>query len=454
MSHNRRRLCQTFLNYTQNHEKISSVIARIYRPDVCLFKRRSRSAGWTAYPEGREAVTIPDEFLCSYLLKYFDLDRNGELSRYEASLVVRIDCPGNIVFGGKDYMCDATGIEACTNLHYLNLSGNDLTKLDVSNNKLLDTLDCSMNYNLKSLDISQNKNLLQLHCYACSLEIERWDLSANPELKDLRIGGDGFYSFSTISVLDCSNNHKLESLMAGQSQMSELYLDCPELNLVDLELNNLSSLDFSNCTKLTTLNIAQNKITHLDLQCPDLDLLRCESNNLTALDVSNCPKLNVLYCNDNQLQELDLTNNKEIEYLHVSNNKIQNLDLTNLTILHELDCSNIEITNLHLNSPELTQLICTNCNLQKLEFLNVPNLSAIECQNNNLQSLDLSNLPALYLLKCYENQLETIDVSNNPELRGFFCNPMESLKTIYLNEGQDQLLRAFEKPEAAEVVYK
>ena len=99
--------------------------------------------------------------------------------------------------------------------------------------------------------------------------------------------------------------------------MSELYLDCPELNLVDLELNNLSSLDFSNCTKLTTLNIAQNKITHLDLQCPDLDLLRCESNNLTALDVSNCPKLNVLYCNDNQLQELDLTNNKEIEYLHV-----------------------------------------------------------------------------------------------------------------------------------------
>ena len=353
-------------------------------------------------PEGREAVTIPDEFLCSYLLKYFDLDRNGELSRYEASLVVRIDCPGNIVFGGKDYMCDATGIEACTNLHYLNLSGNDLTKLDVSNNKLLDTLDCSMNYNLKSLDISQNKNLLQPVSYT----------------------------------------------------HLTLYLDCPELNLVDLELNNLSSLDFSNCTKLTTLNIAQNKITHLDLQCPDLDLLRCESNNLTALDVSNCPKLNVLYCNDNQLQELDLTNNKEIEYLHVSNNKIQNLDLTNLTILHELDCSNIEITNLHLNSPELTQLICTNCNLQKLEFLNVPNLSAIECQNNNLQSLDLSNLPALYLLKCYENQLETIDVSNNPELRGFFCNPMESLKTIYLNEGQDQLLRAFEKPEAAEVVYK
>ena len=67
--------------------------------------------------------------------------------------------------------------------------------------------------------MSQNKNLLQLHCYACSLEIERWDLSANPELKDLRIGGDGYVAFDKVSILDCSNNHKLEVLMANLSQM-------------------------------------------------------------------------------------------------------------------------------------------------------------------------------------------------------------------------------------------
>ena len=240
--------------------------------------------------------------------------------------------------------------------------------------------------------MSQNKNLLQLHCYACSLEIERWDLSANPELKDLRIGGDGYVAFDKVSILDCSNNHKLEVLMANLSQMSELYLDCPELHL-----------------------------------------LKCQSNNLTTLDVSACPKLTVLYCDENQLQELDLTNNKKIEYLRVPDNKLQNLDASNLSKLKEFYCNNNELTDLMLNSLELTW---------------------VECQNNDLQSLDLSNLPALYLLRCYENQFETIDVSNNPELRGFFCNPMESLKTIYMSEGQDQLLQAFEKPEAAEVVYK
>lgn len=162
MSNNRRRLCQTFLNYTQNHEKISSVIARIYRPDVCLFKDDPVPQDGSLTPdspEGREAVTIPDEFLRTYLLKYFDFDRNGELSRYEASLVVRIDCPGNINAGEGAYMCDATGIEACTNLRYLNLSGNDLTKLDVSNNKLLDTLDCSINTHLKNLRVAKQESL-------------------------------------------------------------------------------------------------------------------------------------------------------------------------------------------------------------------------------------------------------------------------------------------------------
>ena len=126
-------------------------------------------------------------------------------------------------------------------------------------------------------------------------------------------------------------------------------------------------------------------------------------------------------------------NNKKIEYLRVPDNKLQNLDASNLSKLKEFYCNNNELTDLMLNSLELTW---------------------VECQNNDLQSLDLSNLPALYLLRCYENQFETIDVSNNPELRGFFCNPMESLKTIYMSEGQDQLLQAFEKPEAAEVVYK
>ena len=42
---------------------------------------------------------------------------------------------------------------------YLNLSGNDLTKLDVSNNKLLDTLDCSINTHLKNLRVAKQESL-------------------------------------------------------------------------------------------------------------------------------------------------------------------------------------------------------------------------------------------------------------------------------------------------------
>ena len=85
-----------FLKLHPNHEKISSVIARIYRLMSSLFKTTIPFRRWIAYPrqpEGREAVTIPDEFLRTYLLKYFDFDRNGELSRYEASLVYESTAP-------------------------------------------------------------------------------------------------------------------------------------------------------------------------------------------------------------------------------------------------------------------------------------------------------------------------------------------------------------------------
>lgn len=145
-------------------KRLALLLLNIYRPDVCLFKRRSRSAGWIAYPRqpGRARSRNDPRRISpgTYLLKYFDFDRNGELLlRYEASLVVRIDCPGNINAGEGAYMCDATGIEACTNLRYLNLSGNDLTKLDVSNNKLLDTLDCSINTHLKNLRVAKQESL-------------------------------------------------------------------------------------------------------------------------------------------------------------------------------------------------------------------------------------------------------------------------------------------------------
>ena len=54
--------------------------------------------------------------------------------------------------------------------------------------------------------------------------------------------------------------------------MSELYLDCPELQHLSLEGNSLSALDLSNCTKLVMLNFSGNNISHMNLQCPDLDL--------------------------------------------------------------------------------------------------------------------------------------------------------------------------------------
>lgn len=143
-------------------KKISSVIARIYRPDVCLFKRRSRSAGWIAYPRqpGRARSRNDPRRISPHL--------PTQVFRFRPQ---RRTLPLRSIVSGtnrlpRKYKCRRRGLyvrcdrhKACTNLRYLNLSGNDLTKLDVSNNKLLDTLDCSINTHLKNLRVAKQESL-------------------------------------------------------------------------------------------------------------------------------------------------------------------------------------------------------------------------------------------------------------------------------------------------------
>lgn len=420
-------------------------------------------------PEGREEVAIPDARFRAYMLENFDADGDGRLSRYEASLVERIDCEGDKSLGGIDYISDATGIEACTNLRFLNLAGNGLTGIDLSGNKLLDTLQIAMNYDLKSLDVSQNTNLEQLMCFSCSLD--GLDVTANTELRDLRCGGDGVADH-VLDVLDCRNNRKLEILMAGTCQMSEIHLDCPDLLSLDLHENQIAELDIAGCHKFMSVNVYNNRISQFELQCPDLTFLRCDGNDLETLDVSDCPKLNIFYCYGNRLRELDLSNNDEIMYLNISDNQLTAFDASCLPLLVEFGCYNNKLENLLIASHEIVQLRCQNNNiaeldltgLETLEYLDCqgnkmvslavdsPKLMTLDCQNNALRELDLSKLQSLQLLNCQENLLEILDLSLNGNMLKLSCNPMETLKTIYLAEGQN--IRVIDKPETAEIVYK
>jgi hypothetical protein len=146
-----------------------------------------------------------------------------------------------------------------TQLEVLEVTGNKLTSLDVSQNPVLNRLDCEgqnwPNSQLTNLDLSQNPNL-------------QW--------------------------VECSNNHLTSLNLNGAVSLETLYC----------AYNQLTSLDLSTNTILGTLFCPYNQITSLDLT---------QNINTAGLSIA---------CWDNALINLDIRNglNTSMWNLHCFNN--------------------------------------------------------------------------------------------------------------------------------------
>jgi Leucine-rich repeat (LRR) protein len=120
-----------------------------------------------------KVITFGDTNFRTYCVNNFDTDGDGMISEEEARAVTRIECS----LAG---LTSLAGIEYFDNLEYIDVSGNSLAILDLSNSPelrevhagnnlllafdpssliLLETIDCSNN-KLTSLDVSQNTALM------------------------------------------------------------------------------------------------------------------------------------------------------------------------------------------------------------------------------------------------------------------------------------------------------
>ena len=147
--------------------------------------------------------TFPDEAFWSYLLKYVDKNRNGTLSQEERYAVETINVNDMNIRSLK-------GIEFFPNLTKLKCSENQLTELDVSQNKKLVYLDCVGNQ-LTELDVSQNKKLKELHCSANQLT--ELDVRSNTALERL------FCQKNQLTSLDVSQNTNLVRLSCSDNKI-------------------------------------------------------------------------------------------------------------------------------------------------------------------------------------------------------------------------------------------
>ena len=153
-----------------------------------------------------------DPYITDYHSQKIDQNSDGWLSPEEIAAVKWIDCSNRQI--GK-----LTGIGYFKALTYLNCSDNQLTELDVSENKALTTLDCAVNQ-LTELDVSDNTALTEL---CCNMNLLR-KLDVNKALKELCC------SCNQLTELDVSQNTELRVLQCNENQLTSLDLENTNLD--------------------------------------------------------------------------------------------------------------------------------------------------------------------------------------------------------------------------------
>ena len=302
------------------------------------------------------------------------------------------------------------GIQYLTNLEILDVSNNQLTNIDVSNNTKLEKLFVDYNQ-LTSLDIGNNANLKSL--MVSNNQLTNLNVRNNEKLEYL------YANNNNLKELDVSNNAILRYLYAYVNKLTSLDVS-NNVNLESLYVyeNKLTSLDVSNNANLKSLDVSRNQLTSLDVSYNvNLESLYVYENKLTSLDVSNNANLESLWISNNQLANLDVSNNANLKSLDVSRNQLTSLDVSNNASLKNLDVLNNQLTSLDVsNNTKLMELVVSGNQLTSLDTGNNINLTILNASNNQLTSLDISDNTKLMELVVSGNQLTSLDTGNNIDL--------------------------------------
>ena len=335
-----------------------------------------------------------------HIVQYHDTEVEFEDAEFERYCLERFDEDGDGRIIGREVrdvgtlssrnlgITSLSGIEAFENLEFLYCEGNELSSLDLSQNKKLNILYCSDNP-LINLDVSD-----------CTF----------------------------LNALFCSNN-QLTSLDAS---------GCTSLHTLGIDMHSIIDFNISGCTALQELDCRTNQLVSLDVSgCVSLQYLFCGNNELTSLDVSGCTSLQDLWCDNNKLTSLDVSGCTSLQDLWCDNNKLTSLDVSGCTSLQSLWCYNNELTSLDISGCTSLQILrCYNNELTSLDVSGCTSLQSLYCNSNQLASLDIGGCTSLGLLDCYSNQLASLDVSFCPDLSYFECseNPLQSM-TILREQG-------------------
>lgn len=203
-------------------------------------------------------TNISDEYFREFVITHFDMNQDGKLDYSECLAVKEID------FGETEIMffppTNLKGIEYFPALEVIKAYSADIEKLDLSHNPELVSLTINCNKSMTHVDLSHNPKLKSLRLD--DAKFATVDLSHNPELEELTL----FYSDFT--EIDVSNNPALKHIQIWGTYRLESLDVSHNPALVELDISGntgLFELDLSHNIALETLDITSTNIRRLDL---------------------------------------------------------------------------------------------------------------------------------------------------------------------------------------------
>ena len=337
---------------------------------------------------------------------------------------------------------DLTGIGIFVNVAVLNVSGNNLTSINITNNIAIKELNVNGN-KLTELDVSKNTNLQSLSVRDNLLGA--LDVSKNTALEQLDVASNNFASEESVSGLgntkvnqstfdigrqktdvgiDATNfpdshfrNWVSQNLAGGKDFMRPAEIaKVTQLDASGAGISNLAGIGMF--VNVAVMNVSGNNLTSINVtNNVALKELNVKGNRLPSLDVSKNPKLQDLNADGNRLTALDVSQNPELKSLSVRDNLLSTLDVKDNPALEELNADGNQLTALDVSeNPELKTLSVRDNLLSMLDVENNPALEELNADGNQLTALDVSDNPELKSLSVRDNLLKMLDLSSNPNI--------------------------------------
>lgn len=399
---------------------------------------------WTINDGGENCnVNIPDANLKAALLANSSINTtdDGEITLQEAEVFTGTIEAINLGIS------DLTGIEAFTLLRGLNVSNNNISTIDVSNNLGLRTLRIGGN-TISEIDISQNVELTNFIISGCP--ISEIDISNNPLLITFTA------SENLLTTLDLTNNPDLRSLA--------IY-DQPNLTEIDFQNGNneeiVSSL-FSNNPALTCFkvdNVGYARLNYESIDDPSVFKFTCNPDEIVdipdanfkaellanaainttddgeitvseaeaftgsiivfAKDVTDATgieyfsNINVLNFTSNDLTEIDISNNTELDFIVLTANELTEIDVSNNPLIRFLFINDNDLSDIDVSqNTQLKELLIQDNSLGALDVSSLASLERLLASNNVIESFDLSQNPSIDEFKMDGNQLTSLNLRN------------------------------------------